>query len=453
MRIPRPHLAALVWLSTALAWGRNPVVLGDGTALTAQVRLPQGTYYAGQLIPFEVIVTGGEADPSVELPKIPNVHVFPNGPPAGGPTRPDGPPGEGVHRLGFRIVAERPGALVIPPLVVRSGDQITRTGMVRRTVRAVPPAGRSAAFLGGVGTLDVEAAAEPATVTAGRTIEYRIILRGGAAFGTSKPQTLLGLEGGELGVRVESRPVDGSTDPDRKVFRWLLRPTRPGKFVIPPQPVGYFDPNSPPSARFQTKWTRSVPIEVRDVARFDPSSLGYSRPTGGGTRKSRWLWGLLALLLVLPVVSWFVVWARKRRVSPQPTRDADRIAADLARRFAGAGDEDAVELAQAIGDSLSEYLSAAGGRPRGALTPAEAGEVIGAVLASPEVARQAAALIERCDWVCYSGVGIDRGRLDAGESKRLADAASNLFEGLARKRPGSIAFAGRNGAGDGRLAD
>ena len=51
-------------------------------------------------------------------------------------------------------------------------------------VKALPVAGRTADFLGGVGEFEVGAEAEPTAVRSGQTLEYRVTVTGPAARGS-----------------------------------------------------------------------------------------------------------------------------------------------------------------------------------------------------------------------------------------------------------------------------
>lgn len=414
---------ALCWLAM-IGYLTCPSEARSDAPLSARASVQPGTYYVGQEIPFRVQVESDKGTITIHPPPLSAAEIHRIEEPRGienadAPTR--------SRTFPFRIIAQRPGRLVVPSVRVEMGDRSTRTAPVVLQVRSAPSAGRSSAFRGGVGDLEIAAEAVPTALKMGQTLEYRLQLRGPGALGSLQAPPLQGLDG--EAVRVEPLPLqaDLAARVPTRTFRWRLRPLQPGRLVVPPQRLATFDPRS---RRYQTRPSNSITIQVEDVPGFDPSTIDYPTPT---LPERRGVGGLvlaitavLALMLAGSLVGW-LGWSRRRRRDRQ--RLARALAARQAREFGrSGGHRDPAVLARQVMGSLADYLALARDRPPGALTPQEAREGFGPT----DLAKQAEKLVERCDWIRFAGphaVGIP-----ADESDKLAREAANLFAKLARLR-------------------
>ncbi len=152
-----------------------------------------GPYYAGQGIPIEVVTVAGGERPEVDVPRVPGAEVIATGT----RFRPISTSAIGNvvnetnrYTFTFEVLPERAGTLTVPSFRVSDGERSGRTAPLRLDVRPLPVVGRPASFLGGVGPLEVSAVARPSRVRVGQTFDYRIILRGPGARGSTQAPDL-----------------------------------------------------------------------------------------------------------------------------------------------------------------------------------------------------------------------------------------------------------------------
>ena len=195
--------------------------------------------------------------------------------------------GENLFVTRLRVVPRRPGPLEIPPITARLGGRSGRSRQLRLDVIGVPPEGRPAAFLGGVGDFSVEADVSPATVRVGQELTYRITVTGPAAWGTTARPDLARLERLAIAPRIEALPDETIHEPPSRTFVTRLRPTRPGDAVLPPVVIAAFDPET---IRYFSKATKGLAVKAVAVPAFDPRSLDYAPPDTSRDRRMREEW-------------------------------------------------------------------------------------------------------------------------------------------------------------------
>ncbi len=403
----------------------------ESPRLPASATIPAGTYYEGQAIPLrvQVIAAGGDW-PEIATPTLADAEIQPTG--RGFQPLLSSGIGETVtethaYSFDFRIVAKRPGRLLIPSIEVRQGEKTGRTRPLRLTVSPVPATpDRTSAFLGGVGPLEVEAEAMPTSVRVGQPFEFRLTLTGPGALGSDRPAELPGFDRLGLDLSVRPLPPERSENPPRRVFRYQIRPLKPGEVVLPPIAVSTFDPAS---RRFLTRWTHAVPIRIAQVATFDPSRLDYQTPLEPAVGWPSWVLplvvGIVGLGLPVALIGW-VRWTRSRgRVN------AERLARSMADRFAEAreGLSPAV-VAREVVETLAEYLWQVRRRPKGALTPDEARREFLALGASASLVEQAGTLVESCDRARFARPEDRTPEVDHARADALMDRTRALFRGL-----------------------
>lgn len=400
---------------------------GPDADLAARATAAADVYYVGQEVPIRVVVDRTSGGVRVDPPPLSDADLFPVE--RRGATDRAGSQ-SGGRILPFRAVPRRAGRLLVPSFRIVAGDRTARTAPITVQVRAVPSAGRTTAFLGGVGPVEIVAAVEPATVRAGEGLEYRLQLRGPGALGSTRPPELVGVVGGGGEVRIGPLPTaqDLASEVPSRTFRWRLRPLGAGRLTIPPQRVATFDPAT---GRYVTWQAPGVSVEVGEVAGFEPSGLDYgSTPRSGAPRHRPWLAAACVLLgLAFPaLVSAGLARARRRRARRRA--DAGRLAAGLARRFDGADSEPDVDrVARRVVEALAEYLQVAIGRPPGVVTPDDAYRGIERATGEPRLARAASGLVEGCDRACYAGPAAGAEGIE--DASALAGDARRLFEALA----------------------
>jgi hypothetical protein len=282
------------------------------------------------------------------------------------------------------------------------------------TISHVPSEGRSAAFLGGVGAFEVASEAEPTTLRAGQSLEFRIKLSGPAAWGSERPPDLSSWASLGGGMRVQSLPEQFEEgEPAVRTFRYRIRPTLAGRVVLPPVAVASFDPKS---GRFVTRTTSSLPILVEKPPTLNPNSLDYPPILKPETRWEKYWVGPGLASAVLALV-WLV--RRKRTVRPA---DPSKLAWELARKLDDPRD---VEPARRVVETLTVYLESVGGRNPGVLTPPEAREAFESLTDDPALAEQAERLVIDSDRARYGE--------QPDESNELIGEARRFFERVAAR--------------------
>ena len=378
-----------------------------------------GPHFVGQAIEVEVHVEAGPGPPTVEAPRLAGAVVRPL---PGERSRPS------VAR--FLVVPARPGFLDLPPFRARSGDRSGASRPSRLRVVNVPPEGRTSAFLGGVGMFEVRAEADPSSVRAGQTLEYRVRISGPAAWGSVRPPDL-----GELAsptLRIEPLPdtFDAAGTPVR-TFRYKLRPAGAGRVVLPPVSVSAFDPKT---GRYATRATSGVPIRVEEPPQFDPARLDY-KPVGLAKPDQRLGLSAVGLGVSIAALATAGLWFLSKR-----TPDAKRVvpwalALELARGLAGGDDDDEVEAARSITEALTTFLQRVEGRAPGVLTPPELRDAVGRLTGDHVLAGFAESLLVHCDRARYGPAGGDVSRL-IGEGRGVFEAIAGVMAGEVRGEEG-----------------
>ena len=339
-----------------------------------RVEVSSGAHYVGQAIELRVGVVGAGQRPEVDRPTIGGADVWLIDNSGLKPISVSGIGGmaseSNLFVSRFCVVPRRSGPLEIPAIRAKLRDRSGRSRPVKLTIKPVPVEGRPAAFLGGVGRFALEAAAEPKVVRVGQELEFRITVKGPAAWGMSDRPELKRFDRLRIGLRIEPKPTELTTNPPLRRFVYRLRPTRPGEEVLPPVSIASFDPAS---AHYVTQVTASVPVRVVAVPTFDPTGFDPGEPAGSWASSAvpMWTaWIVAAVLLLGATVG--LGWVRRR------TRDRRLRGPDAARRFAArlarglssmpltATDDSSPPgetLALAISSGLIRYLEIGLGRP------------------------------------------------------------------------------------------
>ncbi len=397
------------------------IARGDSLGVSAEVGT--GPVFVGQAAEIRVRVAGAGADLAIDPPEMDAAAIYSRGP-ADPASQGDGSP---TSRL-FVVVPRRAGPLAIPPFRVRSGDRSASSRGLRLTVSGVPTAGRTSAFLGGVGTLEVQGEVEPARVRLGQALECRVRVSGEAAWGSSRGPDLSAWAKAN-GIRVEPLP-DAEVDagPPSRTFRYRLRPTRAGKATLPPIAIAAFDPST---RRFTTKATSSIPIEVDEPARFDPGTLRYGEDRGraGVNSRPRVLPIAMAAMGVSILASAALAWRRRVvRTRARRMAGARAWARSLAGRLDPSGGE--VDVARQITAGFAELLFRALDRPQGVLTPPETSAAVAKLTRDETLAGRAGRLIGACDRAVYGGGGSGSANL-AAEAREVLGAIEGKLPGRA----------------------
>ena len=174
--------------------------------LQARLDIGKGPYLVGQGVVVTVRVIGEAERPRIVPPRVSGADIWP----IDTDVKPLAVSGIGetvsqdnLFLSRFRLVPRRAGKIEIPSLRIEVGGREGRTRPTTFEVQAPPIAGRPGSFLGGIGSLEIRAEADPTALRVGQTLEYRIHLDGPAAWGSTVPPDLARFDRLPLGLRVE----------------------------------------------------------------------------------------------------------------------------------------------------------------------------------------------------------------------------------------------------------
>ena len=414
-RHPPPSWGVAPGLALVILFALCRTAHAHDIPLRVDARVPKGTYHVGQGVEVRVGVVAEGERPKLTAPKIDGADL------AAIDTafRQAGASGIGdlvtetnVFVTRYRVTPSRPGPLTIPPFVARLGDRRGASTPIRLTIHAVPPEGRPASYLRGVGPIEARAEAVPASVRVGQAFEYRLALNGPGARGSTQWPILPEFERIK-GLRIEPAGSEAVADPPSRTFRYRARATEPAALILPAVAVATYDPAM---KRYVETRAPSVAVRVVDVPRFDPSTLPAipdDRPSETGP--SPWVWAV-------PAVAVAAAWLMVARVRMQTS--ARRWARRAARGFATTSSD---EVAARVASGMKGYLARALDHRGGELTPDEAAREVARAVDDPNLAERARRLIEASDGVRFGH--------EADSTSALAAEASAFFEELSRRRP------------------
>jgi hypothetical protein len=410
-------LAAL--LSGDAASGSEP--------LRVEADVAPGQYFVGQGIELRIRVVGRGQGPTIELPAISEASVWTIGTERKPITRSAIGSIVGEENLFLtrvRVVARRPGPLIIPSIRVQLDERSARTRSLQLKILPVPEVGRPAGFLGGVGRFSLEAEASPKVVRVGQEFEFRVKISGPAAWGAVDRPELTRYDRLPFRLRIRPGPILTSDEPPQRTFIYHLRPSRAAEAVLPPLSIASYDPAV---SRYLTQVTPGVQVRVAAVAAFDPAAITGEESVGSNGLSTAWrimACALAAVALVAAWVSLLVVRMRQPTRRPSGGAIARRYAARMARSLRSSDVETLASLAgatarvapddglegpdhlpaRAVCALLVRYLELAAGRPPGALTPEEARHGVSQVSQSDDLGAKAGRLTACCDQVLYGEV-------------------------------------------------
>ncbi|WP_435015670.1 hypothetical protein TA3x_003214 [Tundrisphaera sp. TA3] len=375
--------------------------------LMVTARAEARSFYVGEAFSVDVEVAGATGPIRVDPPSPAEAEIHRVEP---SPTPPLEHQGSSAGR--FVVIPNRAGPLVIPPFKVHSGDRAGASKPLRRTILGVPSQGRPSAFLGGVGRFEVAAKLDTPTLLVGSTTNYRLEIVGEAASGSARPPDLAGWASKIPGLRVRSFPAsEFLPDPPTRTFIYQIRPTRPGRWTLPPVAVAAYDPAS---RRFQTRYTPGISLLVVLPDRSDPalpevSSTSPAASPGPGDRTWVDVGGGIVLAVLMSV---FLAVRLGPRMADDPRRVATRWASRLDP------DRDGVTAARQVAAAFADYLRAIGHPPSAVVTPPEIDATIAEITEDPVLPGRCRRLIERCDRARF-GEGEREGRELIGEAKQV----------------------------------
>ena len=397
----------------------------DTEALRVEARGPKGKTYVGQGIEVRVGVVAEGERPVLTPPKVPGALITP----IDTGFRQIATSGIGDHVdetnlfvSRFRVVPTVAGPLTISAFFAKLGDRSGASNPIRLVIHPVPTEGRPASYLRGVGHIDAKAEASPTTIRLGQPFEYRLILTGPGARGSTRWPTPDVTDG----LSIEPTSTELVADPPVRTFHFRIRASVSGFFTLASVPVATFDPVS---ERYVEMRAPGVSVRVVDVPQFDPASVrevASSPPARGWKVPISITIGVAAFAILLAVMLPLHLMRERRTIVAQrwARRAARAVEHHSTPNVIGLGPPYAGDrLAAHIVSGLAGYLRRATGRAEGALTPAEARTGVLLAVGETALAERAAGLVAWCDRIRF-------GR-DAETMAPLAAAAAAVFTQLA----------------------
>ena len=387
----------------------------SATAPRISVQVEAGPYFVGQGIVVDLSYPRVETealDP-VESPSVSGAELITIQPARAGRAR-------------YCLVPTRAGRLTIPPFRIKRASRMISSRPTTIEVTNVPLTGRSAAFLGGVGTFTVKSSVEPATVRLGQMVDYQIKLSGPAAWSTQRlPPLALGPE-----IEIRQAKLDrAATDPPCVTFRYQLRVMKPGTLVLKPVAMAAFNPDS---GSYATRYCESQTLTVEAPRSFDSSQVSFApvpAPSfverqklirwGGGTVVAGvviWVWRCRGRIR-----RWMIVWRTNQPV---------RWGREASRLKTAVRDRDEIHLVAAeITTRLGRLLAQISGRPVAVLTPLEAVAMIDQLTNNRNLADRTGRLISRLDQIRFD----PETQATAGDRRELVAEAVVVFRSIGER--------------------
>jgi hypothetical protein len=188
----------------------------ESDELRVRLEVAPGHRFVGQEFELRVGVVGTDQRPKIEPPSIGGADVWA----IGTDLKPISVSGIGAEVAEanlfvsrFRVVPRRSGALEIPAIPARIGSRSGRSRPARLSIRPVPPEGRPAEFLGGVGRFALQAEVTAKVVRVGQELDFRITVTGPAAWGMSDRPELKRYDRLGIGLRIEPKQAETTQEP------------------------------------------------------------------------------------------------------------------------------------------------------------------------------------------------------------------------------------------------
>jgi len=309
------------------------------------------------------------------------------------------------------------------------------------SVLSVPTAGRPAMYRGAVGRFEISATALPREMCLGDPITLTLTVRslGPTRMDELQAPPLEAVEQLTRNFNVPHESLGGIVKGKTKTFTVSLRAKNEKATEIPPIPLVFFNPEA---ERFQTTWTKAIPLKIKPVDKLGLSKVvsatSPSRAQGelterieginanfvgpGVLRDSRerlfgwWIWTILTVGPALFLVS--VVAKTWRALRNDPANSRKRTARRRAMRRLGQanGPED---ISAAVKGYIADHLDAVAT----GMTRADVVDKLRSCGVDDKLIREIDELLVRCEERLYSAS-------QSGHGDRLAQDAKNCVSCL-----------------------
>ncbi len=324
-------------------------------------------------------------------------------------------------------------------------------------IRPLPEEGRPDSFNGAVGDFEIEASADPTSVSVGDpiTLSIRITDR------SREPQQLELLQAPPIAsqedlsqrFRIPPDPLAGSVAGRTKTFTATLRPRDASVTEVPPIAFSWFDPIE---ERYRTAWTAPIPLKVEATERLDLSAvLGGGAPTApapasvleGGLHPNapigpsllrdeavhpdgRWL----AVLALPPLVATalLLLLRRQRFLAAHPALARAARARRTALRRLSSGDADAIATA------LCGYVADCSLAADRSLTSREALAELERCGVPDAVRDRFGEIVRACERSRFGGAAVDARTLVNDAARCIADLHRLRWSGAPKATPARL---------------
>lgn len=332
-----------------------------------------------------------------------------------------------VFELDLRVVASAPRDVELAPVLVRFAyatrfdddfvrgrvpvdrvDAYVRSLPLVLHVRGLPDANRPADFTGGAGRFTVRAEAAPRELAVGDEVHVELHVDGTGDFASFTPPRLDRVAGFQVrGVRDELSAAG-------RAITYDLVVTDERVTQVPAIPLSFFDPET---GAYATVRTDAIPLRVSASTAPRDAEANEGAPRSSN---STWIGGITGA--VAGAIASVVVLNRARRRQRAANAPERVRAREAAATFRARLDEPGVDP----GLALSEYLSAALGRPASAFVGSDPAPALVAAGVDAELARRTARLLDELVAARYGGAaprdGSERTRVLGEELARAFDA-------------------------------
>ncbi len=363
-----------------------------------------------------------------------------------------------VSELSYILVPIGPGEKIIEPAVLecnvvrsrsRSGGafdsffsdpffgrtslepKVLRTESLKVNVKALPPYNGNAKFSGLVGRFDIQAKVENNRLKVGDSTTLSLIIQGTG--------NIMDAEDPEIKVPQESFKVYKDTPEEsiqtgangfsgKKVFRTAIVPVKAGNYSLDPIRIAYFDVSK---GQYETRTTRPVSLMVSPSGEKDKAEV-FSAPLPDGSVKKKVEFtgrdilplkesldalenrralapARFALFLLIPAFLFLAV--RTLLIINRKSDDPARVMAERAEKAlksACSPEASGEEFLSCLYRSLISIIFSKAGTKGESLTYTEAADILRSCGYSDEIAKQAAALLEKIESAKFGGGTMDK---------------------------------------------
>ena len=294
------------------------------------------------------------------------------------------------------IVAKRPGMLLIPALKAQDGDRVWLSNPLRLEIRPVPVGGRSSAFQGGVGPVQLTAHWSDSRVREGESAELEIVARGAGVLGLVN-SPLVPVDVNRDSARMERTSVERSLFPPVRTERFRVRAMTAGPLELEPLTCETFEPET---ARFVLRSWKIPTLMVTKLAAPQGEWPAPPNEVREPVWSARSIWMAVAVLGCLMLTG---LWWRQRHTRTGEQEQLMAVIQKVHRLSTGVPSQ---VFARRVMELLAESTRGPRATGTGVLTPLEARRAWKCGPDGDQLADRAERLVIRCEAAIYRRDGV-----------------------------------------------